>query len=107
MNLTYKGSPIKIEEVDFEGEKLKYFVTFDTSEYGTYYQTHFFRETFRTIKKKFWSRKQYEVEEPIILFNVPQNAYDAMLSKEWWRDRLQKDMERLKRKQELENGILI
>lgn len=105
--LTYRGYEIRAREIDFNREKLKYFVTCSSSEYGDYYETNFFKETVKLTKKKFWSRKTYEVEEPLILFYIPHNANDQMLTKSWWRERIQRELELLGRKQELENGQLI
>jgi hypothetical protein len=106
--LTYRGYPIRVREVEHEGEKFKYFVTCDSSEYGDYYQTHFFRETAKFSKKKSWfSSKRITVEEPIVLFYVPYNANDEQLSKTWWRNKIAAAVELLDRKAELAKGELI
>jgi hypothetical protein len=96
------------QEVTLMGHTFKYFVEFDCSEHTETYRTSFYKETTKHRRKKwFLFGPIIEIEEPVVLFKIYDNAHSRFIPKSWWRKEIEKQIEILYREEEIKNGELI
>lgn len=96
------------KSVQVMGHNLKYFTKYDCSEYHDSWTTHFYKETVKVQKRKWWFFGPIvEGLEPIVLFKIYANALSPSLPKTWWRKRIEHEIDLLYREEELKKGELV
>ena len=97
-----------MKKVNIKGRELKYIVQYDCSEYGDYYWTEFYEETYTKTYKKYWLfGPTLTKEEPIVLFQLSLNVEDEYYTKSDIRSRILRQLELLDRKEQIKRGELI
>lgn len=98
----------KMGKVNIKGRELKYIVQYDCSEYGDYYWTQFYVETYSKTYKKFWLFGPTLTKEvPIVLFTLHLNVEDEYYTKSDIRTKILRQLELLDRKEQIKRGELI
>lgn len=98
----------KMGKVNIKGRELKYIVQYDCSEYGDYYWTQFYEETYTKTYKKFWLFGPTLTKEvPIVLFTLHLNVEDEYYTKSDIRTKISRKLELLDRKEQIKRGELI
>ena len=98
----------KMKKVNVKGRELKYIVQNQCSEYGDYYWTEFYEETYTKTYKKYWLfGPTLTKEEPIVLFQLSLNVEDEYYTKSDIRSRILRQLELLDRKEQIKRGELI
>lgn len=96
------------KSVQVMGHNLKYYVEYDCGEYYENWMTHFYKETVTTRRKRWRLFGEWiEVTKPNVLFSIFADANSPSLSKAWWKQRLEDQVDLLYRKEELKKGELI
>jgi hypothetical protein len=96
------------KQVELMGHTFKYYTNFDCSEHSEHVETCFYKET-RIEKKRKWLLfgELIETEVPIVLFKIYADANSVFIPKSWWRNEIEKKIQLIKRKEEIENNELI
>lgn len=98
-----------MKSVVFNGKRYFYKVyeTLNILGYSEY-ETVFFREEEIIRKRKWWIFGEwYEKKVPKVIFSIPANAEDPLLSKSFWMAAIDSQISLLERKKELKEGKLI
>jgi hypothetical protein len=101
---------MKDKSVEVNGVVLYYDSGWSGDDYGEWYETWFYEETEIVKRKKgHWFKKSeyYDVEVPKILFTIYEDINNIRLSKNWWRNEIEKELSLINRKDEIEQGKLI
>lgn len=103
---------IKFQDIEFEYES--FWESY--GEYGDNPVTIFYMGTTQVTRKKWvrakggwglpWKRVNVTEEIPREVFRIYDDSMDTSLSKEWWRDQIQKKIDLMNRKEELSRGDL-
>jgi hypothetical protein len=93
---------IKVNDIE-----LQYKVFEDITEYGSSIWTEFYLGTETVTERKYWLFGSLITKEvPKLVFKIYEDAYNISLSKEFWRTAIQKKLDLLYRREELERGEL-
>jgi len=98
-----------MKELNYRGRKLIYETTCDVSEYGDSYTTTFYDPNVIEItrRRKWILFGDYIIKEtPKELFTIYANSMDSSLLKGWWSKRLDYELEKLERIEQLNRGEL-
>lgn len=80
----------------------------DVGEYGDTYETNFWKEEKDVTFRKYWLWGPWITKKkPVILFTIYADSNDPSLTKAWWRREIEREVELLGRKAELNKGELI
>ena len=94
--------------VTIKDKTFHYTVQYDCSEYGDYYWTEFYQETYTKTYKKYWLFGPTLTREiPIILFKLGLNIEDKCFTKKDIKERLDRQIELLEREEEIKRGEII
>lgn len=93
---------IKVNDIE-----LQYEVKVDVSEWGINTWTEFYLGTETVTKRKYWLFGPLITKEfPKLAFEIYEDANDPSLSKQFWKTSIQRKLELLNRREELERGEL-
>ena len=96
------------KEIVIKGRKFQYQTMWDCGELDEWEWTEFFDGVKTQTKRKFWIvGEKYTVDVPKLVFTVNFNIESPIFTKAWLRERLEKEVELLNRKAEIERGELI
>lgn len=97
-----------MKELNIDGRTFQYKVSYFTSEYSDYHITEFFEGSCTIKRKKYWLfGNEIEKKIPNFSFNLYVNIEDARYTKKEIRKMLDKKIELLDRKGEIERGEII
>ena len=84
---------MKTNSININGRILKFIVEYDCSEWGEYWQTHYF-EKHETLSRKKWYFFGPIItwEEPVIMFTIHADMYNPRLTKEYWKREITKKL---------------
>lgn len=97
-----------MKQIIINGETWYYQTILHSSEWGDSYSTRFWKETKPVSFRKYlffgpWITK----EKPVVLFTIWANSDDPMYTKDWWKKKIDHEIELLGRQAELDKGELI
>lgn len=97
-----------MKTLDINGRKINYEVLYDVSEYGETYETVFYEGTKITTRKKYYLfGEKISKEVPREIFRLYFNIEDERKTKRDIRSRIERELELLGRKEQIEKGELI
>ena len=106
-----------METITINDRTLEFSVGCEFIGYGVYFYTDFFEgeETIEELEydsefPKFWKRKlvgKKLITKPKFLFRVHADIKDTKILKNWWRNKITKELEILGRKDEIKRGEYI
>lgn len=99
-----------MKEITIDGRKLLYKVESESSgDYGVYVYTDFYDTRTEVVRKrKYWIFGPYiERVQNVFLFRIWSDANDPNITAEMWREKIRRQLDILKRREEIESGMLI
>jgi hypothetical protein len=102
----------ELNSVEIRGRKLYYRTVWHYhGDWGNKPSTQFFESyTYETIRKRksfFSFDTVLELRTSEVLFSIDQDAEDTSFTKEWWRNSIGRELDKLKREEEIKVGKLI
>jgi hypothetical protein len=100
-----------MKEITVNGRVFQY-ETFSKAVSGEFGETYYWTEFYQGIEEK-WVKKYWLFGEkilkriPILRFKIHQDSNNERLPKSWWRETIEKEVELLDRREQLEKGELI
>lgn len=97
-----------MKSITINNKTFYYVVQLNCTEYGNYYWTEFYQETYTETYKKYWLFGPTLTREiPIILFQLYCDIEDKYLTKSDVKERIQRQVELLDREEEIKRGEII
>ena len=96
------------KEIEIDSRKFQYAVQYEANEADSYEYTEFYDGMEIKTRKKwiFWG-ETIEIARPKKVFTIWSDINNPRLTKEWWRREIRKEIELLKRSEEIKNGQVI
>jgi hypothetical protein len=98
-----------MKKITIDGYTFEYETLIESSEFGDYYETHFYNGTVTKTYRKYWLFGPIITEEvPNHIFTICEDSENTNLSKEWWREKIREKINKhLIRRLELDLGELV
>ena len=100
-----------MKEITVNGRVFQY-ETFSKDFSGEFGETYYWTEFYEGVTEKwvrkyiFWGEKVLKIV-PTLRFTIPADSDNEFLPKSWWREKIEKELELLDRREQLEKGELI
>jgi hypothetical protein len=99
---------MNLKDIELDGIQMKYEIFSESSEYGDYYWTEFYIGTKTLVKRKYGLfGEKIKKEIPFKVFQLNISIEDPDYTKKDIRERIERKLELLGRKSEIERGEIV